>query len=123
MDDLWSHWAAGELRFQRCDGCGTVQHPPGAACFRCHSRSMSVSAVSGRAEVVSWSAVHRAPAAEFADALPYTILLVRLAEQGLVEVRADAIDPTHEWAVGQTVELGLGEIAGRTLPVITALAH
>jgi len=32
---FWAGTAAGELRIQRCDDCGTLRHPPGPACPSC----------------------------------------------------------------------------------------
>ena len=32
---FWAGTAVGELRVQRCDGCGTLRHPPGPMCPSC----------------------------------------------------------------------------------------
>ncbi len=41
---FWAGTAAGELRVQRCDGCGTLRHPPGPMCPSCgnHDRGPGV---------------------------------------------------------------------------------
>ena len=35
---FWAGTAAGELRIQRCDGCGALRHPPGPRCPSCGTR-------------------------------------------------------------------------------------
>ena len=32
---FWAGTAAGELRIQRCGGCGALRHPPGPRCLGC----------------------------------------------------------------------------------------
>jgi uncharacterized OB-fold protein len=113
---LWSAWESGRLCFQRCDSCGRAQHPPGPVCSHCHARSLTLADVAGDAELVSWSTVHRAPAQAFADQVPYTVVLARLPDGALVEARA-ADDDVDMWVVGQRVDLTLGTINGRVLPM------
>ena len=114
---LWSAWAAGRLCFQKCDACGLAQQPPGPVCSHCHAIALTIADVTGDAELVAWTTVHRAPAPVFADELPYTIAVVMLVEGALIEARVQDDSTVDDWQVGARVALVLGEIAGRTMPI------
>ncbi|MFI5317226.1 MAG: Zn-ribbon domain-containing OB-fold protein [Myxococcota bacterium] len=93
-DDLvaafWEHCARGELRFQRCSGCGTWRHLPRLRCARCGSPEFSWERSSGRGRVHSWTVTHQTPIRAFAARAPFAVLVVELDEgvrmvAGLVE--------------------------------------
>ena len=116
--ELWGAWQAGRLCFQICAGCSRAQHPPGPVCSTCRSTALSLTDVTGDAELVAWSTVHRAPTSAFIGQPPYTLALVRITQGALVQVRTDAsADEADEWAVGQPVRLRIGAVNGRALPV------
>lgn len=121
-ESLWAEWSAGRLAVQGCRECGRTQHPPSRVCGHCHSTQLEVVDWDGRAELVTWSTVHRAPSAEFAADVPYTICIVSLPTGALVEapLRAEAVDGTTPAGLrgGQQVDLVLDTVAGRTIPVI-----
>ncbi len=74
---FWEGTKAGELRLQRCDGCGKVYFPPRPFCPGCGSRKVSVIQASGKA--VLWSyVIHHRPVPGFTP--PYAIAVVQLAE-------------------------------------------
>jgi uncharacterized OB-fold protein len=74
---FWEGPKAGELRLQRCDGCGKVYFPPRPFCPGCGSRKVSVIQASGKA--VLWSyVIHHRPVPGFTP--PYAIAVVQLAE-------------------------------------------
>jgi uncharacterized OB-fold protein len=74
---FWDGTRAGELRLQRCDGCGENYFPPRPFCPQCGSRHVSVFPASGKA--VLWSyVIHHRPVAGFTP--PYAIAVVQLAE-------------------------------------------
>ena len=50
----------GELRFQRCDACGTWRHVPREICARCGSAAWSWTRSSGRGRVFTWTVAARA---------------------------------------------------------------
>jgi uncharacterized protein len=75
-------WAAvreHRLTVQRCAGCSWLRFPPRALCRRCRSRDSAWVDVSGRGNLVSWVVTHHAFLPTFE--VPYTVGLVRLAEQ------------------------------------------
>jgi hypothetical protein len=74
---FWDGTRAGELRLQRCDGCGKNYFPPRPFCASCGSRKVSVFKASGKATLWSYVIHHRAVAG-FTP--PYAIAVVQLAE-------------------------------------------
>lgn len=78
--EWWAAVRRHELTVQYCDGCGVPRFPPRAVCNRCRSRAWRWAPVSGRGRVYSWVVTHQVFAPSFADEVPYTVLLVRLAE-------------------------------------------
>ncbi len=61
---FWAAGEAGELRFQRCTGCGALchppgpSHPPGPICADRRSRGVETAAVSGLGTAVGVSVNH-----------------------------------------------------------------
>ena len=74
---FWEGTRAGELRLQRCDGCGHSYFPPRPFCPKCASRKVSIFSASGRATLYSY-VIHHRPAPGFTP--PYAIAVVQLAE-------------------------------------------
>jgi hypothetical protein len=78
---FWAGTAAGELRVQRCGGCGALRHPPGPMCPSCGAmspRPLEYVVAAGAGEVYSY-VVHRHPPVP-GKKLPLVIALVQLAE-------------------------------------------
>ncbi len=78
--EFYAHLATGELRLQRCDGCGTWRHPPRVMCGRCASESWRWTPTSGRGVVYTWTVTHQALVPSFADDVPYAVVVVELEE-------------------------------------------
>jgi uncharacterized OB-fold protein len=78
--ELYAHLARGELRLQRCDGCGAWRHPPRVMCGRCGSEAWQWTATSGRGVVYSWTVTHQALVPPFAEDVPYAVVVVELEE-------------------------------------------
>lgn len=73
---FWDGCAAGELRYQRCRACGTVQRLPRSWCEHCHTADLEWLVASGRGTILSYTVVHRAPTAAWRDDTPYVIAIV-----------------------------------------------
>lgn len=74
---FWDGTKVGELRLQRCDGCGKSYFPPRPFCSACGSRKVSVFNATGKA--ILWSyVIHHRPVPGFKP--PYAIAVVQLAE-------------------------------------------
>jgi uncharacterized protein len=76
----WAGLAAGRLLLQHCLDCGHVQFYQRALCGRCLGSRLEHRAASGQGTIYSFSTVYRPPAPEFKDDVPYTVVLVELAE-------------------------------------------
>ena len=76
---FWAGTAVGELRIQRCQGCGALRHPPGPFCPACgdgSSRGTSSRPVPARSSA-TWSIITRRCRA---SACPIVVALVQLPE-------------------------------------------
>lgn len=82
----------GELRLQRCDGCGHVRFPPLPACLRCGAEAVTIVTAAGTGALYSWIVVHRAFSPEFADDVPYAVATVELDEGARVLARLECGD-------------------------------
>jgi uncharacterized OB-fold protein len=76
----WEGLNEGEIRLQRCDACSRVQFYPRSGCRYCGSTSLTWEAMSGHADVYTYTVVHRAPFEAFKEDVPYVIAVVELAE-------------------------------------------
>ena len=78
---FWDAAAEGKLTAQRCQNCGFYAHPPRIICNKCHSFDMKWEPVSGKGTLYSWEVMHMQSITGFEDKVPYTTVLVELAEQ------------------------------------------
>lgn len=110
----WEGVEAGELRIQRCTGCGTLRHPPRPMCPHCHSLDKDYVVASGRGTVYSYVVHHHPPVPGFE--MPFAVAIVEL-EEG-TRVVGNVIDiPTDDVHVGLEVEVAFVPSAkGRVLP-------
>jgi len=79
--EFWTAAREGRVTAQRCAGCGAFRFPPGPVCRRCGSDGVAWVGLSGAGKVVSWTVTHQPYHPDLVDAVPYTVLLVELAEQ------------------------------------------
>ena len=75
---FWDGTAAGELRIQRCSGCGTLRHPPGPLCPACGAAKPEYVVAAGTGEVYSYVVQHHPPVP--GKKLPIVVALVQLPE-------------------------------------------
>ncbi len=75
---FWEGVEAGELRIQRCGGCGKLRHPPRPMCPRCLCLEHDHVVASGNGEVYSY-VVHHRPEVPGRDH-PFAVVLVALEE-------------------------------------------
>lgn len=89
---FWEGVDAGELRIQRCEGCGVLRHPPRPMCDRCGSTEVGHVVASGRGTVHSYVVHHHPPLPGVER--PHPVLLVDL-EEGvrLLAEAAEGTDP------------------------------
>jgi uncharacterized protein len=75
---FWDGTAAGELRIQRCGGCGTLRHPPGPMCPACGAARPGYVVAAGTGEVYSYVVQHHPPVP--GKQMPLVVALVALPE-------------------------------------------
>src|SRR5260370_34984281 len=94
----WTSGADGVLRFQHCSDCGSLVHPPSAACHRCRGVELDVQAVSGRGTIVAATVNYQAWRPDLA--VPYAIAVLAIDEDPRVRPTAPGVgaDP----AAGRT---------------------
>jgi uncharacterized OB-fold protein len=111
---FWEGAAAGELRIQRCDGCGRLRHPPGPMCPHCQGTSHGYVVASGRGEVFSYVVHHHPPVP--GRKAPFVVAVVGLPEG--VRVVGNVLGaPADQVRVGMPVEVMFERAgAGLVLP-------
>lgn len=75
---FWDGLTTERLLIQRCDGCGTLRHPPRPMCPQCQSLGWSTIEASGRGTVISYVIPRHPPMPFFEDG--YIVALVELDE-------------------------------------------
>ena len=100
-------WTAGEdgrLRFLRCDRCGQFLHPPSPICPNCLSKELTVTPVSGRATVATFTVNHQ-PWIPGYDP-PYVVALVEIDEQPSVRLMTNIVGcAPDEVRIGMPVQV------------------
>jgi uncharacterized protein len=99
---FWDGIEEGELRIQRCGGCGRLRHPPRPMCPHCSSLERDYVVASGRGEVYSFVVHHHPPVPGREH--PFVVGLVELEEGTRVVGNVIDVDPA-EVHVGLPVEV------------------
>jgi len=86
-----------------CQTCGAWQSYPRPVCTICHGRAFMNSPLPQPAKLYSLTTIQRAPSPQFADAVPYTIGLVRGPSGGLLMVQLHNFPTTPE--IGDQVSI------------------
>lgn len=114
---FWDAVQAGKLLLQHCEECDRVWHPPSERCPHCGAAAHTWIEASGKGSVYSFTAVHHAAHPLVADLLPYTILLVELAEGPRMASRLTGAEAVE---VGASVALRFEPHDGLVLPLFQA---
>jgi hypothetical protein len=77
---FWTALKEGRLVGQFCTSCKSARFPVGPICPYCGSDDFNWRELSGEGTVFSWVCYHRSYMPEFADLMPYVVVLVELAE-------------------------------------------
>lgn len=126
-----NHWwfealADGRLVVQACADCGTVRHPPGPMCPRCHSLAWAEVPTTGTGSVHSLAVVHYPQVPGFDYPLDVVLVDVDLAPDANGDARpvvrpvrmvmnSTAADP-HALAIGDPIRIEVREVGGVHLP-------
>jgi uncharacterized OB-fold protein len=105
-----------ELRFQRCTGCGAWRHVPREMCAKCNSTAYEWARSSGKGKVFSWTTVMQPMLPQFADAVPYSPVVIEL-EEGVRMVSWIVGVPPEELRLDLPVEVVFEDVTPEvTLP-------
>jgi len=77
---FWDGLRKGQLRVQRCSGCGQHIFYPRSLCPKCLSQALQWVTVSGRGKLYSYTVVRRAFHPAFQEDVPYVYAIVELEE-------------------------------------------
>jgi enoyl-CoA hydratase len=110
----------GELRFQRCDDCGTWRHPPREMCASCGSFDWEWARSTGKGKVFSWTVAERALHPEFVSEVPYAPTIVETEEGVRLLTQVMDVEP-DDLEIGLPVEIAFDQVTNDvTLPKFTA---
>ena len=114
--DFYGYCKNHELRFQRCSQCRTWRHVPREMCAECGSFDYEWAQSSGKGQVYSWATTSQPMLPKFADAIPYSTVIVEL-EEG-VRMATWVIDvPPDQLRIGMPVEVVFDDVTDEvTLP-------
>jgi acetyl-CoA acetyltransferase/uncharacterized OB-fold protein len=87
---FWTSGADGRLRFQECENCKALIHPPAPVCRYCRSREIGVRTVSGRATLSSFTVNHRFSIPGLPA--PYVVAQVAIEEDPRVRLTTNAVE-------------------------------
>jgi hypothetical protein len=89
---FWEGCAAGELRVQVCNDCGTRQFPPRPMCHVCRSFDRRFDATSGRGRVWSFVVTHPPVLPAYTELAPYNVVVVELDEDPTIRFVGNLVD-------------------------------
>ena len=102
---FWEGTAKGELRVQRCGGCGRLRFPPRPMCPWCRSFDASWDQVSGGGRVWSWAVPHPPLLPAYAEIAPYTVAVVALDEDATIRMVGMLDADVEEIGIGEAVQV------------------
>jgi len=103
---FWEACARRELRFQRCERCGTFRFPPLSGRRHCGSAEARWVAVSGRGRVFSYTVVHHAAIPQIRAEVPYGVVVVEFDDAPGARLISNVVDlDPAELRVGMLLEL------------------
>jgi uncharacterized OB-fold protein len=119
---FWTSGEEGELRFLRCDECGRYVHPPAPICPECLSKQLTVTPVSGRATVATFT-VNEQPWIPGFDP-PYVVAIVEIEEQSSVRLMTNIVGcAPDEVRIGMPVQVTFEQYDEVWLPVFEPAAR
>jgi acetyl-CoA acetyltransferase/uncharacterized OB-fold protein len=119
---FWKSGADGTLRFQECQACQALIHPPAPVCRHCRSRDIGVRAVSGKATLAGFTVNYRFSLPDMPA--PYVIAQVAIAEDPRVRLTTNIVesDP-DQLELGQPMEVVFEQVEDVWLPLFRPSAN
>jgi uncharacterized protein len=101
---FWDATKDKQLRYQRCDDCGTTVFYPRQHCTACLGSKLTWHTASGRGTVYSYSVVRKAEHPFFRTLVPYAVAWIDLDEgPRLLSNVVGIADPAKDLKIGQKV--------------------
>lgn len=101
---FWEGTREQQLRYQRCDDCGTVVWHPRAHCTGCTGGTLSWHTASGQGTIYTFSVVRQSYHPFFRTRVPYAVAWIDLDEGPRVLSNVVGVDdPTRDLECGQRV--------------------
>lgn len=116
---FWTSGADGVLRIQHCAACGHWQHPPLAACPKCHDRAPAPRAVSGLGRVKTFTVNAQAWQGGAAD--PFVFAAIELDEQAELYVLSNVMVEPAQVHSGMRVQVVFEQHEDVWLPLFRPL--
>ncbi|MDO9485840.1 MAG: zinc ribbon domain-containing protein, partial [Actinomycetota bacterium] len=114
----WQAGAEGVLRFQQCNDCKGLIHPPQPICNHCRSRELSIVDVSGVGRLIGFT--HNVRFGLPGIVPPYTIAHVAIAEDDRVRVTTRIVDAeVEDLAIGQEMRVVFEHVEDIWFPLFT----
>lgn len=114
---FWDALREGELRIQRCTGCGELRHPPQPMCPACNDFEREWALMSGRGSVYSYVVSHQAVHSSLRERTPFATVLVELDEGPRMVTNLVGVSP-DEIEIGMAVEVVFHAVSEEiTLPL------
>jgi acetyl-CoA acetyltransferase/uncharacterized OB-fold protein len=119
---FWTSGADGRLRFQQCQSCSALIHPPQPVCRYCHGKSLSPRPVSGFATLVGFTVSHRFSLPGLPS--PYVVAQVAIEDDPRVRLTTNAVrcDPS-ELRLGMRMEVVFEQAGDVWLPLFRPCAE
>ena len=86
---FWTSGADGRLRFQQCQSCSALIHPPQPVCRYCHGKQLEPTPVSGFATLIGFTVSHRFTVPGMPS--PYVVAQVAIEDDPRVRFTTNAV--------------------------------
>ena len=119
---FWASGGDGRLRFQQCESCAALIHPPQPVCRHCRGTLIEVRPVSGFATLVGFTVNHRFAPPGFTA--PYVVAQVAIEEDPRVRLTTNAVQcEPDELVLGLRMEVVFEQVGDVWLPLFRPTAE
>jgi acetyl-CoA acetyltransferase/uncharacterized OB-fold protein len=119
---FWTSGADGRLRFQQCESCAALIHPPQPVCRHCRGHETRVVAVSGFATLIGFTVNHRFALPGLPA--PYVVAQVAIEEDQRVRLTTNAVGcEPEQLRLGMRMEVVFEQLEDVWLPLFRPVAE
>lgn len=105
----WEGCKRHELMIQKCNGCGSYQHPPRGFCGECYKMDIAWQKSTGKGTVWTYTVTYRNQDPGFRHLVPYVMAYVEL-EEG-IKMMTNIVDCDPESVrIGMPVEVTFDDV-------------